>query len=577
MRRVTEVIDCWYDSGAMPFAQWGWPHQNQAPFAEQFPADFISEALDQTRGWFYSLLAISTLLGTDEQVDFPVHKFPHPFKNCIVLGLMLGEDGQKMSKSKRNYREPNEIFEKYGADALRWYFFANQAPWTSIRYSERAIKDSIPEFLLRLWNVYSFFVIYANIDGFDPAEALGDTTHVGQVTPDRLAGATGYRPADQRSELDRWVLSELQRTVKSVTDKMDAYDNFTACGALNDFVDGLSNWFVRRSRNRFWSEDKSDQDKLDAYWTLYECLVTTTKLVAPFTPFMAESLWQNLAGIFLGHAPESVHVCDYPVADESVIDDTLSEQMRLAREISSLGRSARMNAKLKVRQPLSKVEVILAQDTHQAWLQSHASLIADELNVKQVELTKDADQYITYEVKPNFKLLGKLLGKNMPAVKKLLGEADGAQLLSELESSGRIALTLGGGEEVSLTREQIEIGIKAKEGWAAVQGKQCVVVLATELTPELVREGLARDIVRIVQDRRKELDLNYADRIDVAVVTSDQVLQQAVTENTAYIQDETLAVSLTGEPLPETKPIEMMVGDFLAKLFVSPVLSSQTT
>ncbi len=577
MRRVTEVIDCWYDSGAMPFAQWGWPHQNQEQFAEQFPADFISEAIDQTRGWFYSQLAISTLLAGDKESHYPVSSYPHPFRNCIVLGLMLGEDGQKMSKSKRNYREPNEIFEKYGADALRWYFFANQAPWTSIRYSERAIKDSIPEFLLRLWNVYSFFVIYANIDEFNPAAAVGDASGIGQVTAETLAGAAGYRPAAERSELDRWVLSELQRTVRSVTEKMDAYDNFTACAALNDFVDGLSNWFVRRSRSRFWSPNKADPDKLDAYWTLYECLITTTKLVAPFTPFLAETLWQNLTGIFGEAPPESIHLCDYPIADESVIDDVLSEQMNLAREISSLGRSARMNAKLKVRQPLAKVEVILADDRYQDWLESHASLIEEELNVKQVELTGDADQYITYEVKPNFKLLGKLLGKNMPAVKKLLGQADGGQLLRELESNGEIGLTLDCGDAVKLSREQIEIGIKAKAGWAAAQGKQCVVVLATELTDELVREGWARDIVRVVQERRKELDLNYTDRIEVAVVTTDAELQKSLSENAAYIKDETLAVALSYEPLTDTESNEIHVGDHQALLFVTPVLESQAT
>jgi isoleucyl-tRNA synthetase len=572
MRRVTEVIDCWYDSGAMPFAQWGWPHKNEDQFAEQFPADFISEAIDQTRGWFYSQLAISTLLAGDEQGKYPVSEFPHPFRNCIVLGLMLGEDGQKMSKSKRNYREPNEIFEKYGADALRWYFFANQVPWTSIRYSERAIKDSIPEFLLRLWNVYSFFVIYANMDGFDPAAALADGAEIGQVDAKSLAGSQGYRVASERSELDRWVLSELHRTVQVVTEKMDAYDNYLACAALNEFVDGLSNWFVRRSRRRYWSPDKNDQDKLDAYWTLYECLVTTTKLVAPFTPFLAETLWQNLAGSLGDSVPQSVHLCDYPVADEAVINETLSAQMELAREVSSLGRSARMNAKLKVRQPLAKVEVILASDDHREWLASHASLIEEELNVKEVEFAQEADQYITYEVKPNFKLLGKLLGKNMPAVKKLLGAADGGTLLSQLEADGKITLTLENGDAVELTREQIEIGIKAKEGWAAAQGKHCVVVLATELTDELVREGVARDVVRAVQDRRKELDLEYNDRIDVGIVTGDPELTKAIKENSTYIQQETLAASLQESAIAAVEATEVSVGDYSAQLFVSPVL-----
>jgi isoleucyl-tRNA synthetase len=257
MRRASEVIDGWFDSGAMPFAQWGYPHRGREPFKEQFPADFISEAIDQTRGWFYSQLAISTLLFGDESstdANRRLTDFPHPFRNCIVLGLMLGEDGQKMSKSKRNYREPNEIFDRYGADALRWYFFANQPPWTSIRYNEQAIKDSIPEFLLRLWNVYSFFVIYANIDAFDPARGLAGK--VDQLASQELRAAKTFRPASGRSELDRWILSELSRTLAAVIEHMDQYDNFAACGEITAFVDALSNWYVRRSRDRFWSEDK---------------------------------------------------------------------------------------------------------------------------------------------------------------------------------------------------------------------------------------------------------------------------------------------------------------------------------
>ncbi len=384
MRRVSEVIDCWFDSGAMPFAQWGYPNQPGAieQFSTQFPADFISEALDQTRGWFYSLLAISTMLFGEEEVASgqwsvasakpqaanlkslstlhsplstlhsplsPLPSFPHPFRNCIVLGLMLGEDGGKMSKSKRNYREPNEIFDRYGADALRWYFFANQPPWTSIRYSEQAIKDCIPEFLLRLWNVYSFFVIYAKIDGFDPAEALcGAGVPPGQLGPEVLSQAKGYRPVADRGELDRWVLSELNHTAAVVVARMDAYDNFGACARLTEFVDALSNWYVRRSRDRFWSSGsvQNSAEKNDAYWTLYECLLTTCKLIAPFVPFLAEEMWQNLAvaafeGRPKGAVPaESVHLCDYPIGDALAIDIVLFDCMALTREIVSLGRSA---------------------------------------------------------------------------------------------------------------------------------------------------------------------------------------------------------------------------------------------
>lgn len=563
MRRVTEVIDCWFDSGAMPFAQWGYPHQNKEQFEGQWPADFISEAIDQTRGWFYSLLAISTLMFGDEESDGGQKEFPHPFRNCIVLGLMLSEwwedqEGKvylsedaipkgskskslvgKMSKSKRNYREPTEIFDRYGADALRWYFFANQSPWTSIRYSERAIKDSIPEFLLRLWNIYSFFVIYANIDGFDPADHAGES--VTGVTSDQLGSADSYRPIKDRSELDRWILSELNRTVAAVTDRMDAYDNYTACGHINSFVDSLSNWYVRLSRDRYWSSDKQDQDKLDAYWTLYECLLTTSQMIAPFVPFLAESLWKNLTGVFGDAVAESVHLCDYPIAEHARIDETLSEQVALAREIVSMGRSARMNAKLKVRQPLQKVEVILNNQTHRKWLEAHDAQIRKELNVKAVEFTEAADEYIAYQVRPNFKLLGPLLGKDLPQVKKLLMSVDGGPLLTELNDNGKIVLTLEDGRTVDLDSDQIEVRLEAKEGWAAAQGKNSVVVLSTELTPELIREGMARDLVRYIQDSRREQNCDYTAKIIVTIDTNAEDLITAIDENRDYIATETLA------------------------------------
>lgn len=576
MQRVSEVIDCWYDSGSMPFAQWGYPKQNRDRFEEQFPAQFISEALDQTRGWFYSLLAISTMLFGDEESqdsDATQHDFPHPYGTCIVLGLMLAEwwesaDGKerflsenesreqggdkishkigKMSKSLRNYRSPQEIFDAHGADALRWFLFANQAPWNSIIYSERAIKESIPEFLLRLWHVYSFFVIYANIDGFAPEELLEG--EAGQLTGADLARAVSYRQPSERGELDRWILGELNRTITAVTERMDAYDNYGACARLNEFVEGLSNWYVRRSRDRFWSSDTQSGDKRDAYWTLYECLIGTTKLIAPFTPFMAESLWQNLAGVFGDRTEESVHLCDFPECDEAVVDAMLSERMKLLREIASLGRSARMDAKLKVRQPLSKVEVILADDTHQGWLEEHDALLCEELNVKLVEYTKDADHYISYHVQPNFKRLGPRVGKLMPKVKKALVDADGGVLLRELEEHGKIVLDIEG-ESVELDSEDVQVRLQAKEGWAAAQGHSCVVVLSTELTPELIREGLARDLVRLIQDRRKDLDCKYTDRIQVGIVTQSEEVQTAVEENVDYIKGETLADQLTCEPL----------------------------
>jgi isoleucyl-tRNA synthetase len=652
MRRVTEVIDCWYDSGAMPFAQWGYrgedgPSKAFTKFHEQFPADFIAEGLDQTRGWFYSQLAISTMLfGPNGATSGRGStSYPHPFKNCIVWGLMLGEwwespDGKqiylreaeakqklgdkvikrvgKLSKSKRNYREPQAIFDMYGADALRWYLFANQPPWSSILYAERAIKDTIPEFILRLWNCYSFFVNYANSnDRFEPAMLMASVQQAsgGRKAPDGVAssprqtnreadasrspmqltaadfaGAAGFRPVRQRSELDRWILSELNRTIAAVVERMDAYDNYEACKRLSAFVDGLSNWYVRRSRDRFWAamDAAHQQDKLDAYWTLYECLLTTAKLIAPFTPFIAEAMWRNL-GLGLGtrarddlstspalvpspspSVVESVHLCDYPTADAGQIDETLSARMDLLRQIASLGLSARMANKLKVRQPLAKVEVILSDQTHQAWLEEHDELLRDELNVKQIEYTKDAEKYITYLVQPNFKRLGPRIGKLLPSCKQALGGADGGKLLAELTATGKVTLELAG-EKVELDNEDIQVRLNAKPGWAAAQGAGSVVVLATELTPELVAEGLARDFVRQVQDERKKQELNFTDRIEVGVVGASPALQRAINQHRDYICGETLAEKLVFEALPGVEGIEAELGEEKIKLFVRKV------
>ncbi len=460
MRRVTEVIDCWFDSGAMPFAQWGYPHQPARPSSSptQFPADFISEAIDQTRGWFYSQLAISTLLfgeeasrrrhaGAREHGRTVVAVIPHPFRNCIVLGLMLGEDGQKMSKSKRNYREPSEIFDRYGADALRWYFFANQPPWTSIRYSEQAIKDSIPEFLLRLWNVYSFFVIYANIDGFDPAGGDQRATS-GSSTADVLAAAKGYRP-DRRARRARPL--DPQRAEPHGRGRGRArWTPTTTTAPAGGSPSSSMRCRTGTSAAAATASGAARQaaDKLDAYWTLYECLLTTGKLVAPFVPFLAEAMWQNLAVAAVrrpARAARASTCATIPTADAAAIDEDALRADGLVREIVSLGRSARMGAKLKVRQPLAKVEVILADQTHQAWLEEHAALICEELNVKQVEFAERAEQYITYTVLPDLKRLGPRLGKRLPALRKALAEADGGKLLAELEAEGKVTLALPDG------------------------------------------------------------------------------------------------------------------------------------
>ncbi|QGJ68729.1 Isoleucyl-tRNA synthetase [Planctomycetales bacterium 10988] len=573
MRRVPEVIDCWYDSGSMPFAQWGYPHKGKEQFNDQYPADFISEAIDQTRGWFYTQLALSTLLfgpgaNAEKDPNRPVTPYPHPFKNCIVLGLMLGEDGKKMSKSKKNYREPKEIFDRYGADALRWYFFANQPPWTEIRYNEQSIKESVPEFLLRLWNCYSFFAIYANIDEFSPdTERL---TTVGDLNAAAMAKAEHYSPLEKRSELDRWILSELEQTTQTVVERMDAFDNFAACKSLTTFVDALSNWYVRRSRSRFWASEKN-ADKWDAYWTLYECLVQLAKLIAPFTPFLAETLWRYLVVVPFGdRAKESVHLCNFPEPNLDRVDESLSRQMEMIREMVSLGRSARQSAKLKVRQPLSKVEVILADTTHQAWLEEHAELVAEELNVKNVEFTQDADQYIEYKILPDLKRLGPKLGKAIPELRKYLQQADPRKLLATMQKEKEVTIELPS-KEVTLGEEDLLIRLEAKPGWSAAQGDEAVVVLSTEITPQLIAEGLAREVIHAIQNQRKEMGCEYTDRIEVGLVGDDEELAMALEQFGDYIQGETLATCLQSEPLSKVDPSSIKVAGQDYELYLRKV------
>lgn len=565
MCRVPEVIDCWFDSGSMPFAQTGFPHVKGSveQFHSHHPADFISEAIDQTRGWFYSQLAISTLLFSETK------EYPHPFKNCIVLGLMLGEDGQKMSKSLRNYREPREIFDKYGADALRWYFYANQTPWTSIRYSEAAIKESMPEFMIRLWNVCSFYDVYRRIDGFAPETQIDPKALAaadGNLTPAVMGTAPGYRPIAERSELDRWLLGELNDTIAFVTEKMDSYDHFTACGKLITFVDSLSNWYVRRSRARFWSGEETSS-KSDAYWTLYESLVTLAKLIAPFVPYLSERIWLMLTGSFNGAASESVHLCDYPVADPAVIDKGLAQRMKRVREVVSLGRNARMGAKLKVRQPLAAIQIIPAEASVKEEIAQYVDLIKEELNVKDVLFLEKADECISYQISPDLKKLGPKLGRRLPAVKKALTETDGSSLLAEMKKNGTITIDADG-EAVQLTEDEVLIRLQTKEGYAAAQGDDCVVLLSTELTEELLREGCARELVRLIQDRRKEMGCEYTDRIVVGIETESAPIQDALKSFADYIKGETLTVELTGEAVADAEPVEAKVDGENLNLYV---------
>ncbi len=545
MRRVPEVIDCWWDAGSMPFAQWGFPHApgSVETFNERFPANFISEALDQTRGWFYGLLAISTLLfrngGASNTPTLPVRDYPHPYKTCIVLGLMMGEDGLKMSKRKKNYREPTYIFDQYGADAMRWFFFSGQTPWTSVRFEEQNIRDAHREFLVRLYNVFSFFNIYANIDGFDPGSS---------------DGGTAWRASPERGELDRWIISELHRTTKYVRDKLDAFENYPAAGRLNEFVDALSNWYVRRSRDRFWArttgDAAQDQDKWDAYNTLHEVLVALSKLIAPFTPFFAETMYQNLArsdGATArrsdGGVPVSVHLCDYPVPDAALMDEELAQEMDLVRQIVSLGRAARTAAKLKVRQPLALAEIILVRPEHTDWLRAHSDLIAEELNIKEVDFTTEADHYVTYQVKPNFKSIGPKFGKLGKQVAAALNQLDAADARRALAATGSLSLEVDG-QRVNLSEEDVDIRLEAKPGWSAAQGRAGVVVVKTELTDDLVAEGMTREVIHHVQGIRKDLNLAYEARIMVQVETTD-ALAAVVQRYAETIRQECLADEVT--------------------------------
>ncbi len=596
MHRVPEVIDCWFDSGAMPFAQWGYPHKPGSVelFKQRFPADFISEAIDQTRGWFYTLLAISTMLfgeksdrtgemgrawseppkaaetcrsqpnnaaGLGRRGDLdaalppqsPIshlrfeEPYPHPFRNCIVLGLVCGEDGKKLSKSKRNYKEPTYIFDREGADAMRWSMLSGQAPWTGARFKEDSIATDQREFLIKLYNVYSFFVIYANIDQWSPA---GSRQSAGEL-----------------SELDHWILAELNQTIADIRASMDRYENYPACRRLVDFVDGLSNWYVRRSRDRFWRSGM-DADKYAAHQTLWTCLSELSKVIAPFVPFFAESLYQNLVRSQFADAPESVHLCDYPAPDEGAIDKPLLEEMAVVREIASLGRSARMDAKIKVRQPLAVVEVVLADASHRQWLEGHLPLIADELNVKRIEFATNADQYVTYEVKANFKSIGPKFGKLAPQIQKTLATADAAGLRRTLDEAGKVSLDVAG-QAVELTPDDVQVALKAKPGWAAAQGRTTVVVLSIELTEDLKAEGLARDVVHLIQTARKAENLDYQARIRLRI-NAGGPLAEAIKANADYIRGETLATELKLDAgladAPHTGEVEGMTVGFTVEV-----------
>lgn len=546
MRRVSEVIDVWYDAGAMPFAQWGYPHVpgSKAVLEKNFPADFISEGLDQTRGWFYALLAISTLI-----FDAPL---PRPFRNCICLGLVHGEDGLKLSKRLKNYKDPDELFDKYSADALRWSLMAKNPPTTANRLTERSVEEAQREMLLRWYNVYSFFVIYANLDGFSPAhapETLLETLGC-EVTraeffkaelnelSDRVSDTPGYQPRKRRSELDRWILSELEQVVIECRKALDNYETYPATRALSAFLDSLSNWYVRRSRARFWASEWG-QDKADAYWTLYECLLRFAQLMAPFTPFFSETTWHNLVRPLTG-APESVHLSPYPKAGPDMVDQALLASMTAVRDAVNLGLSARRGANLKVRQPLGQCSIIVANQALRDALEHNKALILDELNIKDMAFAENPEEFVAYEVKPNFKLLGPRFGAKVKQIANLLTGRDGAALYAELQQTDAIRLDLDG-ETIMLGHHEVDVRLQAREGFTAAQSSNMVVVLSTRITDTLRREGWAREFIRGVQDLRKEKGLAYDARIILTIYTDNDTLETALREFESAIAGEVLA------------------------------------
>lgn len=561
MRRVPEVIDCWYDSGAMPFAQWGYPHApgSERLFREHFPADFISEGIDQTRGWFYTLIAESTLVHDSAP-------FPHPFRTCIVTGHVCDEKGVKMSKRKRNYLDPKEVLDAHGADAVRWYFLSQVQPWTNMRFSMARVSEAKKDFLIRLQNVWSFFAIYARIDRFDPTEGNERARSADRA---ELAKARSYVPVAERPLMDRWEVSDLERTVRRVTRALDDYDILDASKALFDYVDRLSNWYVRTSRSRFWAPGVG-RDKLSAYWTLYESLVTLARLLAPFVPFFAEDLYRHLvAGPWGGAQPESVHLTRYPECDPSLIDEGLARRMDLVLEIVTLGRAARAEAGLRVRQPLREAIVVVADEALSREAAGLAKLAADELNVKAVRFAEDADLYVRYQVKPNFRLIGPRLGPLVQKLKGVLAEADGAALRAELESLGKVVVDAGG-TEVSLSREELEVSLSAREGYAAKAGRSAVVVLDTAVDRELLEEWWAREVVAAVNGLRGDRSLPYEARIRLEIWCGEE-LRRALEKHRGHLEGETLSKGVEFRAIEEPGgALELRAGEHPYRVDFAP-------
>ena len=503
MHRVPEVIDCWFDSGAMPFAQHHYPFENKELFEQQFPANFISEAVDQTRGWFYSLLAESTLLFNKA-----------PYKNVIVLGHVQDENGQKMSKSKGNAVDPFDALNKYGADAIRWYFYINSAPWLPNRFHGKAVVEGQRKFMSTLWNTYAFFVLYADIDNFDPTKY-----------------ELNY---DQLPVMDKWLLSRLNTTVQAVDNDLANYKIPEAARALQEFVDEMSNWYVRRSRERFWAKGM-EQDKINAYMTLYTALVTISKVAAPMIPFMTEDIYRNLVCSLDKNAPESVHLCDFPVAKQEWIDKELEENMDHLLDIVVMGRACRNNANIKNRQPIAKMFVKAPYELSEFY----TTIIADELNVKAVEFTDNIENFISYNFKPQLKTVGPKYGKLLNGIRQALTELNGNQAMAKLRAEGELKLDING-NEVVLSESDLLIETAQMEGYATESDNEIAVVLDTNLTPELIEEGFVREIISKIQTMRKEAGFEVMDKIHV-FVKDNQVIEDVMKTHAEEIQSEVLA------------------------------------
>ncbi len=515
MKRVPEVIDCWFDSGSMPFAQWHYPFENKEMFESQFPADFISEGVDQTRGWFYSLMAISTLI-----FDCA------PYKNVLVLGHVLDKDGQKMSKSKGNAVDPFEALEAYGADAIRWYFYSNSAPWLPNRFHGDAVIEGQRKFMGTLWNTYAFYVLYANIDGFDPTRHALDR--------------------ESLSVMDKWILSKLNTAVKLVDSYLAGYKLTEASRVLEGFVDELSNWYVRRSRERFWVKDMPT-DKVNAYMTLYTSLVTIAKLSAPMIPFMTEDIYRNLVCSVDKNAPVSIHLCDFPVADESLIDKSLEENMDEVVDVVVLGRACRNSANIKNRQPVSKMYVKADKIPDESFV----AVIAEELNVKTVEFTSDVSEFTTYSFKPQLRTVGPKYGKYLGGIRTALAELDGNRAMAEIDATGELKLTVNG-DEIALLREDLLIEMTKKDGFESLSDRGTTVVIDKNLTPELIEEGNVREIISKVQTMRKDSGFEVMDNIKIAF-SGNAFITEIAKRNAEEIKDETLALEILDGTLEFSK------------------------